>query len=693
MKPEKKIVQLVLYFFTFCFSSFAQKNVVTQHNDDERTGRNDAEYILNQSNVRPGSFGKLFTRPLDAFVYAQPLVVSNIFIPGKGMRNVVYVATVNNTVYAFDADSASVTEPYWSVNVTPAFSKVVSPSNFERCAHGNDFLTTIGIVGTPVIDTATKTIYFVARSVDTVNNIYQQYLHAINIATGEERPVGPKLITASVNGTGIGNVGGVISFDPWRQNQRAGLLLLNNDVVICWGSHCDWQPYHGWLMSYDKKTLAQKIVYNISPNGEGGGIWMCGGGPSADADGNIYFTAGDGTAGTPENPSDPINRGLSVVKLTPSGSNVTVSDFFTPKDYFALDAENRDLTSQVMLVPNSNLTMASGKDGLVYVLDRNNMGGFHPDTNMIAQIYSYKVNKTVHASFAYYKGSQKGFAFFWPGGSELVAFPYNYTTQRFDFDSTVTSTSLGPSGIHGTAISVSSNGSIDSTAIVWTSHIESGQYPANLAKPGRLRAFAANNVQNEIWNSGIVPGDSLGRFGRYVSPTIANGKVYMGTHGNMLVVYGLTGGSVSTCGNINIALGKPAFASSVNGSNAASNATDGKINTRWNSLSGNPQSIYVDLGMGYNICKIVLKWKNKNAQNFNIQVSDDAITWHDITIVNSNTYSENNLLVSGTGRYVRMYGSKSKGNGYDLQELEVYGSQAIAGFATASTSFNSIGNK
>ena len=649
-----------------------------QHNDLNRTGWNPQEFSLSQSNVRPGSFGKLYQRPIEGFMYAQPLVVLNVDIPGKGIRNVLYVATTNNKVYAYDADSASVTTPYWTVNLTPPNSRLVSAFDLAQCKHGNDFGGYIGIVGTPAIDTATNTIYLVSRNYDTINYKFEQYFHAMDITTGAEKANSPKLITATVYGGGVGNVDSVISFDPLRQNQRPGLLLLNGKIFICWGSHCDWQPYHGWIMAYDKTTLEQKIVYNITSEGEGGGIWMCGGSPSVDATGNIYITSGDGSAGVPGDPLNPVNRSLSFVKLTPpSDSTLTVVDYFTPKNYLYLDSIDADMDTQVMLIPgSSNRAIASGKDGVVTVLNTDDMGKYHADTNMVVQSFSIPSNRSLHATFAYYGGQKKGYAYLWGGNSQLHAFPFNSSLNKFDFDSTILSYALCCNNIYGASMSVSSNGSTDSTSILWVSHIQSGIYPPGPPYPGILRAFAANDITKELWNSNITNYDTVGRHAKYVCPTVINGKVYVGTYNNQVVVYGLTGGAPNTCSNINVALHKTAYASTFTGTNYPSNATDGKlsINHRWLSEPGNPQYIYVDLGAQYNICKVVLTWSTNKVQDFKIQVSDDDDNWVDVSSIKKNSYKLNNFLVNGTGRYVRMYGTKAIGSkGYSLLEFEVYG--------------------
>jgi hypothetical protein len=254
----------VFFTFTlFChFEIDAQTSVLTQHNNLSRTGWNSTETVLNTKNVKPGTFGKLFTMPVDDELYAQLLIKTNVAVPGKGNKNIVFAATVSNSVYAFDADLANVTQPYWKVNLTQPGMRPLKHTDMTNACGGNynDFSGNIGIVGTPVIDSATSTLYVVARSCETNGTGYVQYLHALDITTGNERPNSPKLITAQVTGTGVGNVGGEVMFDPQKNNQRSGLLLLNGKIYICFSSHCDWGPYHGWILGYDKTNLQQTTI-------------------------------------------------------------------------------------------------------------------------------------------------------------------------------------------------------------------------------------------------------------------------------------------------------------------------------------------------------------------------------------------------------------------------------------------------
>lgn len=678
MKPYLKASGVCLCLcFALSVICTAQKSVTTQHNDIARTGWNNSEITLTQANVRPGSFGKIFTRYADDKIYGQPLVALHVNIPTVGYKNILYVVTQKNTVYAYDADAANASSPYWQLNLTPQDNRPLKIADLYRCSRQENKSTdNIGIVSTPVIDSATGTIYILAKSYDTVLNQAKQYLHALDISTGAEKPNSPVLISASVPGTGLGSVNGTLAFDALRENQRCGLLLINNLIVICWGSHCDWDPYHGWVMGYDKTTMQQKVVYCDTPDGHAGGIWMSGGGPAADSDGNIYFASGDGSSGINNDASNPINRGQSAVKLKATDTGFVMKDFFTPFNYLYLDTSNGDMTSQFMLVPGAHVGLCVDKYGQVYVVNTDSMGKFNNTLNSIVNDFSLNPGLSVHSSLSFYGGTKKEYAYIWPGATALKAIPYSRAQGRFYPDSIINSEALIYNGIFGAFTSVSSNGAADSTAILWASHVPSGEYKTQ-TKPGMISAYAADDVNTELWNSNISPGDSLGSYAKFVCPTIANGKLYVATPNNQVVVYGLTGGSPETCVTSNVALGKPVSASTYTGANLPSNVNDGISATSWISAKKAPQYIFIDLGIRHDICKVVLRWNNIDAKNFAIQVSDDSLTWITVSNIKSNFYVDNVTLVSGSGRYVRMYGlGVTKKKGFSLREFEVYGRPA-----------------
>lgn len=670
-------IAIVLSFISHITATIAQPGVSTQHNDHNRTGWYPNETILNTNNVRMGSFGKVMSRPVDDQIYSQPLVINSVPL-AAGARNVVYVPTMNNTVYAFDADLPDATQPLWQRNLTQPNSRPPKNTDMGNACDGfyRDFSGNIGIVGTPVVDTETNTMYLVARSRNNSTGAYQQYLHALDITNGQDRAGSPKLITAQVSGNGDGSQGGIVSFDPHKQNQRAGLLLLDGRVFISWASHCTWGPYHGWLMGYDKASLEQEIVYCTTPNGKEGGIWMAGGGPAADEDGNIYLAIANGTPGYNGNISDPINRGESAVKLTPSGGTLAVSSWFSPHDVERLVASDLDLgVTGMLLIPNTDRALTGSKDGKLYLLDRNNMGGFNPTADASLQVIDFGSTAHLRSSFAYYKGEEKEYIYSWSENGLLRAMPYDRATGKIDMNNSVSSGVQGPIGNNGAFMSVSSNGTDDSSGILWASHAANGDANQSV-RPGILHAFDASDVTRELWNSSQYASDAPGNYAKFSCPTIANGKVYLATFSNRLEIYGLTGKDITlNCTGENIALNQPVVASSTESAEfPATNAVDGNPATRWSSGFRDNEYIYVDLGERMDFCGIRIQWEEAHGVDFNIQASDDASTWRNLLTVKGNDETKTELPLDGSGRYVRMYGTKrATAFGYSIYELEVFG--------------------
>ena len=402
--------RVVALFFISSVALPAQVNVTTYHNDNARTGQNTQETILSPVTVNGGQFGKLFSVAVDGWVYAQPLYLSKVNIAG-GTHNVLYVATEHDSLYAIDADNGTV---YWHINLIPSGGSTVNSFSDLACA---DLVPEIGITGTPVIDTSTGTIYLVAKS--KVDGSLVQYLHAIDVVTATEKFGGPVFIQASVPGTASDGNGTTVSFSPRLQHQRAGLLLEKGHVVIGWGSHCDISPWHGWVMSYSASTLAQEAAFNTSADGSGNGVWMSGGGLASDSNGNIFFATGNGTwNGTTD-------YGDSIVKLgPPSGGNFPVLDYFTPYNQSSLGRGDGDLGSGGLeLLPNlpsgQQLLTQMGKDGMMFLIDRNKMGKYcvnavpacrGSDTNIVQEIPVATAG--VWGTPAYWNGSV-----YWGGAS------------------------------------------------------------------------------------------------------------------------------------------------------------------------------------------------------------------------------------------------------------------------------------
>lgn len=516
--------------------------VLTQHNDGGRTGMNLNEMYLNVTNVNTNQFGLVFSRAVDDQIYAQPLVMTNVNILGRGTHNVVLVATVNDSVYAFDADNPAVETPYWTDSfINPP--NIVAPANTDMSAIGacggayQDFSGNIGIVGTPVIDPVAGTMYLVARTKENGTSFVQR-LHALDVSSGAERPNSPVIITATCAGSGDGNVGGVITFDPIRQNQRPGLALVNGTVYISWSSHCDNGPYHGWIIGYDQTTLQRVAVYNDTPNGSDGGIWMSGQAPAFDASGNLYLAVGNGTVDT----SDVINRGESFLKLARSGTNLTVASWFTPYNWQDLENGDIDLGSGgLLLIPGTTLAFAGGKEGIMYLVNRDNMGGLTSSTttnNNIVQSFPVTTDE-IHGGTVWWDGSGVSYGYLWPSSVYLQQYVFNRAAGKFTLPAFAQSPTAAPGGQPGGILALSAHGTDAGSAIVWAVHQLGGDANQQVL-PGILHAYSAQNVGTELWNSEQLSSrDTVGKFAKFVPPTVANGKVYLATFANRLNVYGL----------------------------------------------------------------------------------------------------------------------------------------------------------
>ena len=516
------VVAILAFAFVTCLAP-AQVNVTTYHYDNARTGQNTHETTLTPANVNSSQFGKLFSVQVDGLLYAQPLYLSNVNI-GGGVHNVLYVATEHDSVYAIDADSGTI---YWQVSLIPAGGSTLNSSTDVGCS---GIVPEVGITSTPVIDTATGTLYVLAQA--KLNNSAVQYLHALDVVTHAEKFGGPTLIQATVPGTASG--GTTVSFDAKQQLQRPGLLLVNGHVVIGWGSYCDHTPYHGWVISYSASNIAnQEAVFNSTPNGVQAGIWQSGGGLTSDAGGNIYVTTGNGTF-------DAKDYGDSIVKLgPPSGGSFPVLDFFTPSNQSSLDSADLDLgSSNVLLLPpladGKQLMTQMGKEGKMYLLDAANMGkycnGCSSDTNIPEEVPGASVG--IRSTPAYWNGNVywgsarsgvpdtlKAFSFNANNSGLLSTTPTSETTKQFSFSA--------PSP------SVSSNG--NSNGILWALDNATSASCCQV-----LYAYDATNLANMFYNSSQAPNnrDALSGFVKFTTPIIANGHVYVGGN-NLVSAFGL----------------------------------------------------------------------------------------------------------------------------------------------------------
>jgi len=529
----------------------AEVAVLTEHNNLSHTGANLDEKILNTSNVNTNSFGWLYSRPVDDQIYSQPLIMTNVDVPGKGVHTLVILTTVNNSVYAYDADDASVTEPYWKTSfIRPP--EIVPPNRADMSALGacggnyQDYSGNCGITATPVIDPATGTIYVASRTKEYGTNFVQR-LHALDIRTGQERPNSPVIIKATYPGTGAGSKNGVITFDPVRQNQRTALVIVKGIVYLTWSSFCDMGPYHGWIIGYDAATLKQEVVFNDSPNGNQAGMWMSGEGISADDEGNLYLSTGNGSVGANGNPRDTINRGESFLKLKRNGSTLEIVSWFTPGNYDYLERGDVDLGSAgFLLIPGTKLAFSGGKEGVGYLVDRDNMGGLTyngKDTNCLE---SFRLSgDQIHGGMVWWDCPAGSFGYMWPASTYLQQYKFDRTTNRFILPAFAKSATPAPGGQPGGFLAISADGNQAGSGVLWAVHQLIGD-ANHTVQPGFLHAYDAQDINRELWNSEQIPSrDHVISFAKFVPPTVANGRVYLSTFSGQMDVYGLASGWVA----------------------------------------------------------------------------------------------------------------------------------------------------
>ena len=483
-------------------------SVLTQHNDVGRTGANLQETTLTTSNVTAGQFGLLRCLPVDDQVYAQPLIVSGLSVSG-GVKNVLYVATVNDTVYAFDADAPATSPPIRQLSLLgPGEAPPANTDMTGACGGAyQDYSGNIGIVGTPVIDPASQTMYLVARS--KANGNFFERLHALDIVTGAERANSPVTITASVPGTGDGTT--TVAFDPLHENQRTGLLLNKGVVYMTWSGHCDWPPYHGWVMGYDASTLAQTIVYNDTPNGGEGGIWMGGGGPAADSQGNVYVATANGSVGLTGDATDLTNRAESFLKLVPDPPSFQIASWFTPWDFGEADNNDADFgITGVILIPNTTLAVSGNKSGELYITDCDNMGGLNPLPVVNASVQTIELpvlaNQGVVGFFGvptFWDSPDGPLLYVWGSSSNLASYRLDPGTGQFLDVPFATGATLTTAPLQAVMLSLSANGRASGSGILWATHAVGGS-PNQQVLPGILRAFDAEDVGTELWNSNQI---------------------------------------------------------------------------------------------------------------------------------------------------------------------------------------------
>jgi hypothetical protein len=500
-------------------------DVLTHHNDTARTGQNLNETILTTSNVTSAKFGKLGFYSVDGLVDAQPLYASSVAVPSNGTHNLLIAATEHDSVYAFDADTGAT---IWHISMLKSGE---TTSDNRGCSQ---VVPEIGVTSTPVIDRtsgANGAVYVVAMSKDGSGN-YHQRLHALDLALGTELFSGPAEIQATYPGTGDNSNGSNVMFDPGQYEERAGLLLMNGVVYTGWASHCDIRPYTGWIIAYNKSTLAQTSVLNVTPNGNEGAIWMSGAGLAADTSGNIYFLDANGDFDTTLNSSGfPANGdyGNAFMKISTS-AGLSVADYFEMDNQSSENGSDTDLGSGgAMVLPDLNdgaghtmhLAVGAGKDSNLYVVNRDSMGKFNAsNNNSIYQELAGALPGGVWAMPAYFNNT----VYYGSAGSPIQAF--TITNAKLSADAAAhTANSFG---YPGATPSISANGA--SNGIVWA--VEN-------TSPAVLHAFDASTL-NELYNSNQAAGgrDHFGNGNKFMVPTIVNGKVFVGTP-NGVAVFGL----------------------------------------------------------------------------------------------------------------------------------------------------------
>jgi hypothetical protein len=513
--PLTLITCLVCFHHLAVGLAGAQVNVLTANYGIDRTNANLEETLLTPANVQRGSFGKLGVLPADGQVFAQPLYLSGLTIPDQGSHNVLFVATEHNSVYAYDADSADSPTLYWHRNLGPSV-----PSTLFADAEGapyTDIAPEVGITSTGTIDLQGGVLYVVAETLVRHRPTFE--LHALDLATGEERMNGPVTISATFPGAAAGAVNGRVPFDPSQHIQRPGLLLLNGAVYVGFGSHADQGTWHGWLISYNASNLNQQIgVFQATPNGRGGAIWQSGRGLVADDSGNIYIMTGNGDY-------DGIREfGESFIKL--SGTSPVVTDWYTPQNWRILSDNDYDLSAGPVLIPGTRLLVGGDKYGSLYLIQGDNMG--HLDEgNSATQVFK-AVNGWIF-TLALWPQPDAAYVYVQEKNGPLKC--YQVVGETFSTEPVSVSNTVGSARV---GMAISANGKQPGTGILWQS---TGGY-ADPSTPGILHAFDASNLENELWNSGLDPQDDLNGFVKFVPPTVANGKVFMASS-NAVAVYGL----------------------------------------------------------------------------------------------------------------------------------------------------------
>ncbi len=516
--------------------------VFTYHNNLARDGSNTQEFALNTSNVTSATFGKLSSCAVDGVVYGQPLWVPGLTINGA-KHNAVLVATTHDSVYAFDADQSPCAVLWQATMLDAGHGASAGETSVPNTDVGpsTDIQPEIGIIGTPVINPASNTIFLVSKSEGPAGTFHQR-LHALDLTTGNEQANAPANISGSVVGAGYDSSGATVTFNPLSHNQRAGLALVNGVIYVTWASHGDVDSYHGWVIGYNVADLSQAGIYNATADGQRGGIWMSGGAPAADASNAIYLSTGNGTFDRSSTVTPNTDLGDAVLKITTT-SGLALSDWFSPFNESILETQDTDLGSGgVMLLPDqsagpAHVLVTGGKEGILYILNRDAMGQFcsacTATTGETAVVQNFQATNGIFSTPAFWQNN-----LYLGGYSDKVSlFPFDPTTGKL----ATTPSSQSPLIFHfpGVTPSISAQGATN--GIVWA--LDSSAYGGSSSQgsgPVVLHAYDATNLATELWNSSQAANnrDQAGNAVKFSVPTVANGKVYVGTR-TTLEVYGL----------------------------------------------------------------------------------------------------------------------------------------------------------
>jgi Transmembrane protein 131-like N-terminal/Abnormal spindle-like microcephaly-assoc'd, ASPM-SPD-2-Hydin len=694
--PHAAIAQ-ILVFASMAVVAESQtfSGVLTWHNDNARTGQNLSETVLTPQNVNSNSFGKVLSYPVDGQIYTQPLYVPNLNIPGKGIHNVVYIATENDSVYAFDADGKTGI-PLWKTSFANPVAGI-TPVNCTTAATSCSVYPVDGITATPVIDPLTNTIYVVAHTFESGS--YYVRLHALNIATGAEKFGGPVALQATVNGTGVGSVHGKITMGLQGNLARPALLLLNGVVYIALGGN----P-HAWILAYDAQTLAQLAVFSSSPNGTLGGIWQSGAGLAADTEGHIYASTGDGTF---DASTGGVDYGDTILKLDGS---LNVLDYFTPMDQACRFTDDMDLSAggPMLLPPQSgavaNEVLISGKGGSpcdagaspIYVVNRDSLGGYDPAQDHVVQEIAGSP-AGYWSNPAFWHGPTSEYVYFagkaaWTTGDRVKM--YSLT------DGQLSTTYIKQSAnvpINGGTPSVSSNGT--SSGILWLLSRQEKLSARPGVMPAALYAYDATDVSKMLYSS-VFAGkrDQPGCGNKFQVPTIANGKVFVATQ-NELDIYGLLNQPLPA---YPVLLSSPCldFSNVIVGQSSAAQTVilknGGTTTLKVNSIAVGGLSAH-DFTQTNNCtsvlpngsCTITVTFKPSaiNPRYATITIADSALTQQSIFIIGNGTPADSLLPASLTFPTTKV-GTSSTPQTVTLKNLDLVNTLSVTNISLTGTHFS-----